>query len=508
MKNKKKKLLSAPAVEKVERYGNRGIVELKGNRTVSFEVAGGRELNEIDGNQYRNLYRQYVQDNRSMQLGDYQVALWGSGHNLYPQEVYAMISDNKLLPEILSKQSEFLYGRGPYLYQEEIVGEGKDARKMRVPVYDKEVQDWLDGWEKAGLDDYRVYLKDQIVDYYHVKTCVSQYRFNRSRRIPGVTNVLPVIGLEYVGADRARLCSYKAQHVRALRDKELTHVAIGDWLNPSMGNFEVFPRFIPSDPLRFPTCVSMVKDKTFSKDIYAYNEWFNGLREWIKGSNLTPRYINSYLKNALNAFLHVEIPAAWISTEERKIQSFLASNYSGAGNIVASYEGVTLVDEQNNALDYSDAMMDQRIAHELRKITTLLSGEGTNQGKLWASTRYGEEGWKFNDFPGKFKEYFDSVISYDKRADQVVIAGLGISSSISNVENDGVLSKSGSDVYYNFLVYQLALTIPEFIVTRDINRAIRINFPNKQLKLGLQMDIPARQAETTPSDRMSNTTNR
>ena len=90
--------------------------------------------------------------------------------------------------------------------------------------------------------------------------------------------------------------------------------------------------------------------------------------------------------------------------------------------------------------------MEQLIAHQLREITNLLSGEGANQGKLWASNKWGEDGWEFKEFPGKFKEYLESVILYDKRADQVILAGKGISASITNVENDGVISKSGSDV--------------------------------------------------------------
>jgi hypothetical protein len=79
--------------------------------------------------------------------------------------------------------------------------------------------------------------------------------------------------------------------------------------------------------------------------------------------------------------------------------------------------------------------------------------------------------------PGKFKEYFESVISCDQRADQVILAGKGISSSITNVEKDGQLSKSGSDVYYNYLIYVQTLNPDEDYVCREINRAIRLNFP-------------------------------
>jgi hypothetical protein len=137
-----------------------------------------------------------------------------------------------------------------------------------------------------------------------------------------------------------------------------------------------------------------------------------------------------------------------------------------------------------------------------------MSGEGKNQGKLWASIKYGEDGWKFEEFPGKFKEYFDSVINLDRRADQVILAGKGISSSITNVEQDGVTSKSGSDVYYNYLIYVNTLTEPQRFVTREINRAIQLNFPaawRNGIRLGFWIDIPAKLQETTPSARPNQT---
>lgn len=90
----------------------------------------------------------------------------------------------------------------------------------------------------------------------------------------------------------------------------------------------------------------------------------------------------------------------------------------------------------------------------------------------------------------------------------MILAGKGISASITNVENDGVISKSGSDVYYNYMIYSNALTIAEYYVTRDINRAIRLNFPRaatENIRLGFRIEIPSKQQETAPSERMENT---
>lgn len=505
----------------ISRYGSaHGVVKSKSGGVLSFEVQGVSERNEVMNQEYRNIYRNYMSESTGIQMGDYLVPMWGEGHNLYPQEVYNVISDNKLLPELLSKQVQFLFGKGPYLYKEEIVGEGKNQKKTRVPVQDPEIQAWLESWEDNGYPSVWEYLINIITDYYHVLSSISQYHFTRSRRIiaPGKKNstgTLPVAALSYIGSEKARLgvLRSKVHPGQPIRNEDCEFILVGDWFNPGKRGFEVYPRLRIQNPFQYETAISWVKSKTFTKELYPYNEWFKGLYEWIKGSNLTPKYINSYLRNALNAHVHVVIPGSWYLKMKEILQDLCRQNMVGSSSmpLQAEFQGVKLIDPlTNEPYEFYEGMMDDLINHKLTEITTFLSGEGKNQGKLWATTKWGEDGWEFKEFPGKFKEYLDSLISYDKRADQVILAGKGINSSISNVEADGLISKSGSDVFYNFMIYAIALTIPEHHVTKDLNRAIRMNFPRVKeqgIKLGLQIDVPAKQQETTPADRPANNIN-
>lgn len=496
--------------KKFEKKGNRGIYSIPGMGVCSFEITGVHETCAVQSQEYRQLYKSHLADNSTMIVGDAIVACWGEGHNLYPNEVYDTISDNKLLPELMSKQAEFLFGKGPMLYRTEIVGEGENAKVKRIPVQDPAIEAWLDSWEAKGYNHYWDYLINIIKDYYHVVCYFTEFKFNKARRLvnSGIpTASLPIAALQYVGSESARLATFdQSVRFRRLKDEDMTHVVVADWLAPGRSEAKVYPRFNMANPFAYGTAISFVKSKTFTRNIYPQNEWFKGLFEWIKASNLSPRYINSFLENALNAFIHVEIPGSWMEREKDKIQQICNQNMTGYGDLIADYEGVRLLDKSNQPIMYCEQMIDIRIKFELRKITTMLSGKGKNQGKLWASTKWGEDGWTFKDFPGKYKEFMDSVIAYDKRADQVILAGKGINSSISNVENDGVISKSGSDVYYNYMIYQNALVIDEYIVTRDINRAIQLNFPHaKGISLGFRMEIPAKQQETTPSDRLENT---
>ncbi|MDR0681758.1 MAG: hypothetical protein LBG15_07925 [Dysgonamonadaceae bacterium] len=485
----------------------RGFAATSAGGVLTFEIQGISERDEIREKEYRNIYSRYAMDNMNMKLGDYTVPFWGEGHNLYPQHVFSTTSENKLLPEVIHKQVKFLFGKGPRLFREVIQGEGEKQRRVRMPVESPEIQDWLESWEENGYNHYWGYLKNLITDYYYVNTCVSRYHFAKSRRLVGQSKgkmAHPIIALSYIGSDEARLATQMNSLTKRIANSDCQWVILGDWMQPDRYDYEIYNRFNPSDPFRYPTAVAFHSDKTFTKSVYALNEWFKGLFEWIKASNLSPKYLNSYLKNALNAHIHVIIPGSWYNKQKEIFETICRENLTGEAPVQSEYKGIKLLNEKGVPIQFYETMVDQLIVSELKAITTLMTGEGKNQGKLWASTKWGEEGWEFKEFPGKFQEYFKSIIDFDKRADQVILAGKGIASSITNVENDGVISKSGSDVYYNYLIYVASLTLDEYFVLKEINRAIHLNFPEAKsqgIRLGFWIDIPAKLQETSPSER-------
>ena len=89
----------------------------------------------------------------------------------------------------------------------------------------------------------------------------------------------------------------------------------------------------------------------------------------------------------------------------------------------------------------------------------------------------------------------------------VLLSAKGIDSSISNVSSDGIISKSGSDAYYNYMIYLTQQSIPERIVCADVNHAVRLNFPDEYargVRVGFYRPTVKRQEETAPAQRMSN----
>jgi len=101
---------------------------------------------------------------------------------------------------------------------------------------------------------------------------------------------------------------------------------------------------------------------------------------------------------------------------------------------------------------------------------------------------------------------------YDKRADEVITSSIGLDSSISNISKDGVISKSGSDAYYNYIIYLYAnLPTAERMTCSALNEAVSVNFPalyKQGYRLGLYTDVPSQQQDVAPNDRLQNQQNR
>ena len=74
------------------------------------------------------------------------------------------------------------------------------------------------------------------------------------------------------------------------------------------------------------------------------------------------------------------------------------------------------------------------------------------------------------------------------------------------MSKDGVISKSGSDAYYNYLIYIMSLTSEDEICTEPLNQALRLNFPDiyrQGIRIGFYREVPQRQEDVAPADRIN-----
>ncbi len=490
----------------IKRYDNHHGILFQGEQALlTFEIIKSADQAQI--NRKKEEMLQSYTLGEFFTLGNYTVASYGTYNNL-PGELKLLVRENHLLPEILNKQVRFMYGQGPYLFREEI----EKDRKKRYPVaqnnYD-EVWKWLNSWKKNGLlQDMEEYLKLCIREYYYTEGIFSRYHFNLSRRIPG--GMIPIRGLEYYPSTRMRLGMNGILDPSAMLEDELLDVVLyGYWEVAFRFDYDVYPRFISSDPFRYPTAVNYVRDLGFGEEVYSFPSFYYGLKEWIKGSNLNPKYINSYLKNSLSARIHVIIPQKWIETKEKVLRDICEENKNREQQgfaIIDSYDGL---EDIGTMFNYS--MVQKLIDAKLKALTAVLSGEGENQGKTFVSRRFrtehGLEEWEFKDIPLKYSEFITSILQFDTKAVQVILEGKGLDPSISNVSKEGIFQGSGSQSYYNYLIYLNSLYYAEEFITQDINNALAINFPylrKERIKLGFFRNIPERTEEVPPKDRIEN----
>ena len=494
-------------VERIERYDNYGIAYVDGKAYTTFCILGAQT--QIDDPTVNDLQNNIVVVGDHFNLNGFTVASHGIDNNL-PAEVKYHVKRNSALPEILKKQTRIMYGQGLGLYQ---VDDEEDATKRKwVSKNFADVFEWLDSWDKdPDLEPVAVYAKQTIMEYYYMEGFYDQWLFNKSRRIGGNLS-LPVRGLKSLSGVKCRMAKQGViDPHRLIKDADCDSILYTDWRLRNMLDVDIYPRFDRSNPFKYATCVNYVKDRGFDEEIYSEPSYYAGLKDWIIGINLSPKYINSYLKNSLSAKLHVKIPDAWIKKNEETLKALCEQNQnaeSGGTKLVTEYAGISLVDTNNKALKFSYDFLEQLINKKISDVTSVLSGSGENQGKAFWSrtfrTEYGVEEWAFEEIPIKYAEYIKSLLEYDSAALKRVLTGKGLDPAISNISNEGVFN-SGAQVYYSYLVYLDTQGFAEEFILEDLNRALWINFPRCQkarVKLGFKRFAPPRQQETTPNDRM------
>jgi len=427
--------------------------------------------------------------------------LWRGANNAKCEEIELDIKQNRLLPRLIRKQMNMLYGQGIMPYKPTLSEDGKFKRQwIDLP----EVTAWLEAWSRNGMEtDYREFARTIIKNYYTFGDFFYKYRFSAGKRIG---HGLPISGFEAMENKMCRLATTRKDVAfNTVRYNDFRQVAVGKW-NYGRGNFQFYPRFRIDEVGNYDyAAIGHCRDKSVG-EFYGVNETHSGTQPYIKGSNQTPRYINSFLKNSLAAKKHVKIPNSWLESKRIQLQKLCDENRVRQ----SKNEPMLLFDDIEIGTSYKESTLLQYISAEMRKLSGYLSG-ADNQGKAFASYTYTDlkgtlQEWKIEDVDMKYKEYIEALISYDKRADEVLISALGIDSSISNISKDGVISKSGADVYYNYLIYLMQLNPDDEICSEPFNIALQINFPDlykKGIRLGYYREVPARQEEISPKQRLN-----
>lgn len=484
--------------DRIELYGNAGNYIADGN-VLSFQIGEGQQLFNTAGMLIPQENRSYLHEHQWLSVNGYQVCMRGVNNNLC-DEVTTEIKQNRLLPRLYSKEIKMLYGNGPCAYMQTVEGGKMKREYTALPAWDE----WMNSWQERGMESTaQEFAKTNIKNFYYFGDFFCKFRFARGKRL----GMMPVAGIEPLENKHCRLATTRQDIAyEQISYSDFRHIAVGRW-SYGLGNYKIYPKFALSEVDNYLyAAVSHHREKSVD-EFYGVNETHQGARPYILGSNSTATYINSFLRNSLAAKIHIVIPNAWVVSKRSQLTKLCEENKlrKSKDKDLVKYNGIEI------GTEYRESLLVEYMRLELRKIGDYLSG-AENQGKAYSSISFmdasgHEQQWKIETIDLKYKEYIDSLIAYDKRTEEALLSSVGLDASISAVSKDGVISKSGSDSYYNYLIYIMSLTPEDEICAEPFNIALKLNFPNlyKQgYRIGFYREVPQRQEDISPKDRLNN----
>jgi len=396
----------------------------------------------------------------------HRVVPYGVNNNL-PVELRNLLDDNNLAPGILEREKGLLFGQGPKLYTEDIV----EGEFKRTWLKDDEIQKWLDTW------NYMRFIDMAMTEYKHLKGIFVRWYRNKAPRIGGAGKITEI---KVIPGTDARL-GWPEKGAKRLED--VTKILTGDFENDcretGIYNYPIFNKY---DPFKYRVSMSYNNAYSFGRTFYS-TPGFWGSRHWIQRNNDVVASIKYFQENAINAAFHIQSPAGYW---EEKTANIVTDNPAWSEKQVA------------NKID--------EIKEEMfKKITEVLTGK-KNAGKFIETVSfYDDQGnlqeWKVIPIEQHLKDFITAMIKIAEHGTSATTSGIGLHPSLSNIIVNGQLA-SGSQMLYALKLYLASdTTQAEQIIFETINDAIKINFPEKKVKMGFYRQIVMKEQEVTPKER-------
>ncbi|RNC65696.1 hypothetical protein [Proteiniphilum sp. X52] len=398
--------------------------------------------------------------------GGVEMVPYGYNNNM-PAEMRDLLEKNNLAPGILSRKLGLQYGQGPFLYSLKL--ENNEIRKEWTE--DKEIQAWLDSW------DYRQYVRDALIEFNHSGGFFARYHSARSRRL----------GKPWISRIKA-LHSTDCRMGYPGKDKSLDDVDtfyIGNFESNYPKELEKYARFNMQDPGRYPVCMDYHSLRSWGHKYYSVAS-FLGAVPWVKRANDLPEIIQYLTENMIAAAYHVHVPREYWEEKYDK-----------------------LVEQYPEESEKEIEIRMQKLRDELTEtIAKVLSGK-KNTGKFLESIDFTDDQgnrcvWKVEQIEMNIDKFIEAQSKISNIADSSTTSGFGLNPALSNIIIDGK-GDSGSQMIYALKIFYAADTqIAEDIVFEPINRAFRINFPGKNIDMGIYRLAVNKENNVSAGDRMTN----
>lgn len=441
--------------------GNKAITVTKAGCYV-FEVVGSSQVAQTSILPFYSNARQLM----PTRIGDFQIVANGNENN-YPDEIRLILDENNLTPEVLNKQAQLLWGQGPALYRIKF----ENGRRMKFWDEDASIQSWLDSW------DYEDYLLKASIEFRTLNGHFTKYYRNRGARIGGKAAVAK---LEHVSGMFSRL-EWPDEN------NQIKAVIVGDYRQPWKNGLRRYPIFDPETPFSSPVSMRYSNLYCFALDNEYSRSPIHGTINWIKLGSSIPKLLTNFNANSMAIKYHIEVPALYWAQMRQKLEEECVKQ-----NIPFTEKAFEkLKDDTFEAVSLALSGNDK-----VGKFLTTESIFDDNAGKYI--------GWKVSPLDQKVQDFIEAQISISDQALFMTTSGLGLHPALSNLSKDGNLP-SGSEQLYAFKLYlATGVDIPEGIVMKDINMAIKANFPGTDLRLGFYHDIVMTEEKTNPKDRLKN----
>jgi len=225
---------------------------------------------------------------------------------------------------------------------------------------------------------------------------------------------------------------------------------------------------------------------SFCQDYYTVPDIYGSL-EWIRRATAIPFILKSFSENSLNIKYHIESPGVFWENKKEQMKE-------------------QCVIEKKN---FTEKLFTEWRKNFLIKVSEVLSGED-NVGKFIHTesvvqvdgVNLSEMGWKIKVIDQNIKAFIESQIKISDRADRAVSSGVSLHGALGNI-NESARSNSGSEQLYALKNYlATGISIPEKIVCKPLNYALKANFPTKNLKIGFYHMVEKAEEEIHSGDRM------
>ena len=391
---------------------------------------------------------------------DWNVFPYGENNKL-PEIVRNIVYSNSIVPGILGKRTGLNWGRGPQLYRDVPVN-GKIEREY---VYDQEIWDWLNSW------DWEKYAMKCAIDFSYMEAFFSKMILKKGWRV-GATPF--VHSLEHVTMSRPMVVG---------KYQTPTHIIIHDQDNPEQ--YQIFPLFDKNTFGKSGISVMYSNLPSFCTDFFTIPQILGSI-PWIIQSTNVPKFLAALTKNSINIKYHITSPMSYWNSIRDQIK-----------------DNCTL-----NEKPYHENMLKKYKRKLLKEIKEVLSGLD-NAGKFWHSEQVLEDvggnlhemGWKITPIDQNMNDTVSANVQIANFADKSVTTGVGVGASLGNVGETG-RAAGGSEQYYALNNYlQTGIDLPERVIMQGFNAALKINFPDKDLKMGLYHEMAKKQEDLSKKDR-------